>query len=434
MRTVAAISWTEHGLRVARGTWRAGRLSGVTVEHHDPAELPAFGPDTAVAVVLPPTAAGRRVVTLPFRPGRALDDVVALETRGSLPTDPGPLRVVWEALPQSGRDATRVAVAFTREETIRVVAETLGRAGGTALRIDAAPIPAWSLVDDPRGTALVVRDREASWLTAAAGHRPLLSRVLYADPDDGAALATEIARALAAWGAEPSRILIAGAGADAIREALAAAQDARCEVLTPPAALNGALDDDPVLAGALLAAARRSELPLALVAPAAVPRGQRRRLRRLVAAATVLAALLGTLTRVALARRADALEASIAAVAAEALARPDGGASYERLEAAVGALPAAPTIDPAIVRFHEIVSHLPAAPAVDLRHLRLEADRVEVGGHVGTFDAVETLRRALARSARLAAVSIADMRARIDGAGVEFRIEARWLRPGERPS
>lgn len=436
-RRIAAIAWSSEGLRVARGAWRSGRLEDVTVDVVT--DLAALGsppgPETAVAVVLPATEAGRRIVTLPFRPGRALDDLVALETRGALPVDPGPLRVVWEPLPAPDRAATRVAVVFARETTLGAVGEALGRTGASALRVDAAPLPVWALVADPRDTAVVVREPDATWLTAAArDHRPLLARPLHADPEDAAALAAAVAATLGAWGVRPARILLAGRITPPARAALADACRVACEALPPPPELGGALADDPVLAGALVAAARRTTLPLALVAPAPVPRRQRRRVARLVAAAALLAALQGVLARTELARRAEALEAGIAAVVAEVLPGAGRDAPFEKLEAVAASLPAPSRADPAIVRLHEVVSHLPAAVALDLRRLRLDPDRVEIGGHVGTFDAVETLRRGLATSPRVTEASIAEMRARIDGAGVEFRIEARWLRPGERAS
>jgi hypothetical protein len=438
-RRLAAIVWSPAGLRVARAAWRAGRLEAVTTADVPGTDLdalePPLDPGTALAVVLPSTEAGRRIVTLPFRGGRAVDEVVLLEARGALPIDPGPLRVGWEALPAPDRHSTRVAAVFVREATLATIDERLARRGASALRIDAAPMPVWALIGDTKDTGLVVLDPAGAWVAAtAADGRPLFARPLHADPSDEAALAAEVCRTFETWGVVPARLVLAGRCPETVRAALADACGTPWETLAPPEALGGALEDEPLLAGALLAVARRADLPLALVAPGAVSRHQRRRLRRLAAAAVVLAALYGALGRVVLARRAEALQAGVAAVVADALpdARADG--SYERLEAAVASLPTGPPIDPALVRLHEVLSHLPSSVALDLRHLHVDPEHVQVGGNVATFDAVETLRGALAQSPRIADVTIAEMRSRLDAAGVEFRIEGRWLSPGERAS
>lgn len=436
-RRIAAVVWSQTGMRIAVASWRAGRLEDVAVWPREDAGGSAapIDRDTLVGVVLSSTLAGRRIVTLPARARRVTEEVVALETRGSLPTDPGPLRVVWETLPDADAAATRVATVFAREATLTDVAERLASCGASALRIDAAPTPVWALVRDPRQAAMVVRDGDCTWVTAAGRDgRPLFARPLHADPEDPGALAAEVARSLDDWGVRPARLILAGPRAAAYGDALGDVCRLPGEPLAMPPTLGGRLADDPLLAGALLGVARRADLPLALVAPAPIPRRQRGRLLGLTAAAVVLAALWGTLARLELARRADALEAAIGTVAADALPQAAGAATYERLETLAAALPAGPTIDPAIVRLHELVSRLAPGVSLDLRHVRIDPDHVLLGGNVATFDAVETLRSALATSPRIVDVTIAEMRARIDGAGVEFRLEGRWLSPGERPS
>lgn len=438
-RHVAAIVWSAQGLRVARGLWRAGRLESVRVERIATTDLtrldPPLAPATCVAVVLPATDVGRRLLTLPFRAGRRLDELVVLETRGALPVDPGPLTVAWEPMPDAAPGTTRVATAFVRDATLADVTTALRAAGVAPLRIDAAPTPIWCLVEPSRRTAVLLRDTEGLWLTATSDDdRPLLARPLHAVPDDADAVAAEVARTLAHWAVRTERLVLAGPGADAYRSAIADRCGLAGDPLQAPEAAGDAPEDDPLLAGALLAAARRSELPLALLGPAVVPRRQRRRLVRLAVAACVLAVGYGLLTRLELAERAEALEAGIATVVAEVMPATSPPPVYADLEAAVEDRAAPPGGDAGIVRLHEVLAHLPDRTALDLRYLRLDPERVQVSGHVPTFDAVETLRRALAESPRIAEVSITEMRARLDGGGIEFRIDGRWLRAGERSS
>jgi Tfp pilus assembly protein PilN len=77
---------------------------------------------------------------------------------------------------------------------------------------------------------------------------------------------------------------------------------------------------------------------------------------------------------------------------------------------------------------------MPPGLRVDVEELRLDVDHLRLDGRAPTYEAVDSLRRALAASPRLRDVGTEDVHATIDGARVVFRLRARWIPRGEAAS
>jgi hypothetical protein len=264
-------------------------------------------------------------------------------------------------------------------------------------------------------------------------------RALTSSADDPAAFADELGWTLPALGAATTRL--AGAGpslSPALEQALAHHAFALAPLDVDEAPGGGptpaAVRASPVACALALGALQRD-------AVVAFPRATRAatfvtpRLRRLAVAAAVLGVLDLGLLRLDLTHRAARTHKAVIAEATRALPGEPVVAPRAQLEAALAARRSGTTAGgSALVRLREVSERVPEGLAVDLHRLALEGERLQLAGSAPTFESVEVLRRALAGSARLRDVTTDDVRTTVDGGHVSFRLQARWVPPGEAAS
>jgi Tfp pilus assembly protein PilN len=396
----------------------------------------AWGPSEIVAS-LPIARTTHRVLALPFRDRRRLDETVPLELLGQLPAEPGD--VVVGHLPLGPcPEGTRVLAAVARRADVADVVETLAAAGLRPTRIDLALAGVWPLLDDALagGAALVLADGARSALVAARDGRLHGVRALASDPaDDPRAFAREAAWALAALGGAPALVL---AGADASGEVSEALAEA---IGVAPVAIDAAVRPawrHPALGGCAtalgLVAGRGLVLDEARDDVVIARRG--RRVAALAAAAALLLAADLGVARWRLARHDAALLQAIHATAATAL--PPGArivAPRAQLEAAAGALARTPgTAASLLGLLRELSTRVPATIVVELDQLTVDGDVVRLHGRAASYETVDTVTRALGASPALRDVTAEESRAAVDGRGVEFGLRASWRAVAGAPS
>jgi len=413
----------EREVRVAEAERLLGapRLTGVRRLPLD--ALPALArrrPSTVLAA-LPAARASHRLLVLPFRDARRLAQTVPLELLGQLPAEPDDATVAFARL-GAVDDGTAVLAAVARRGDVATYVAPLAAAGLVPARVDLAPLPAWALVPPARGdAALLVADGVGSAVSVRRAGRLAGLRALDTPAADADALAAETRWALAALGGVPPTIVLAGADA---RPALAAALATRCGAAVVPVALPGVAPDDAAACAVAVGLVLGGVPALAFDGgPRAVTRSLRRA-AALAAAAAALALVDTGVVRHGLAQRDAMLVAAIHAEAAAALPEARLVAPRAELEAALAARAAGGGDAAALTVLRELSTRVPAGLRPDLDELAIDDAGVSLHGRLPSFDAVDTLRRALAASALLDDVTAADTRTTVDGRGVEFRLHA----------
>lgn len=436
---------TSARLRVATAERRPGQPPALGVTTGSAGEIAAAMRRTGVgrgrrllaAVALARTT--HRLFTLPFASPRTLAEVVPLELRGQLPADPADACVGFEIVRRSAIDADVLAFV-ARVRDLEAAAEPARALGNAARGLLPAPLALrWLLAPGFRGLVLVA-DGCDSTVTRWDDGRPRALRALAADARDPAALARELTWTLPALGGDDEPFVVAGA--DASDELVAACRAARPTAVhlagahlaigMDPRAVRTA----PVACGLALAALDpHAAIPFplagaqgALVTP---------RLKRLVAAAAALAVVDWGIVRFELARRETRVRAALEQTAARALRDEPIVAPRAQLEAALardGGESGRAAPGSALERWREVSDRIPPGLIVDLSRLTFDGEDLQLAGTAPTFESVDTLRRALAASARLRDVTTDEVRTTVAGDRVGFRLRARWVAPGAAPS
>jgi hypothetical protein len=433
-----AIEITEHELRVARGERSFGlvRVHGLDripldgspeSLRHALADLAVHRPG-AVLSVLPAAASTHRVLTLPFRDRSRLARTAPLELLGQLPLTPDEAVVAVRPLARVP-GGTMVLAAAVRRTDLDAHLSLLAEAGLRSSRVDLAPLPALDLVPDHAGpVALVVADGTRSAVVVRRDGRLTALRALGGDAGDPELLAIEARWALEALGFA-GRVLVAGSGAAGVQPVLAATLQTPVDHCEPPATVAAAGEPADVAActvpaGLLVGEGRRARSGLVLAGEGDEPAGSWRRTGTLAAAALVLALVDVALVRASLVRRDDALAKAAVAVAAAAMPGTPVTAARAQLEEAVAARrrlrPAGDV--PVLEMLREVSARVPDSLRLDLDELVVEPDVVRLHGRCESFDAVESLRKALAASPLVRDVQTDETRTTVDGTGVEFRL------------
>jgi len=397
------------------------------------ARVGAARPGARVLTALPPAAVVHRVLALPFRDRRRLVRTVPLELSGQLAAEIEDAVVAFEPLSE-GAGGTTVLAAAARRADVEERAALLATAGLAADRIDLAPLPAWNLVGRQAGdAALVLADGTQSSVSIRRGGRVVALRALDRAPSEPDAFAAEVGWSLAALGELPATIILAGADAASVIDAVRSATAGIAVVpLARVATTRGGDDLDACAVAAGLVLGAGSEGIGLRLGGTQARAASWRAAAALAAAAVVLAVVNLGLWHVRLAQRDATLRAAIRSAAAAVLPEAPLAAPRAELEAAVAALGrgdghTAGTL--ALLR--EASSRVPASIHLDVDELVVEPQALRLAGRAASFEAVEALRRALASSPLLAGVAAEETRATVDGRGVEFRLRAeRRTAPG----
>jgi len=429
---------TESGLRVASAERRRGHPVMVRV-HGLGAETDLRSRPQRALAALPLARTTHRLLVLPFSDERTLAQVVPLEVRGQLPSEPSDGRIGFEVVGRTPTSA-HVLALVVRAPDLDAAASAAARTGATVVGLTAAPLALrWLLPAGFTGTVLLADGANTTVSVWDAG-APRALRALGAHAQDAHALAEELAWSLPALGSAGGALVLAGPDASgALVEA--------CRRHHPAAGLlslahlagdadAAAMLASPVACGLALGALdARAHVPFPLAAvapPLLTPRA-----RRLAVAAALLAAVDVGIVRLELAHRSAQTQAALEAEVARALPGEPIVAPRAQLEAAVararhGAGSAA--YGSALARLREVSERVPEGLVVDLTRLTLEGERLQVVGDAPTFETVDVFRRSLTGSARLRDVAADEVRTTVDGKRVSFRLRARWVAPGEASS
>jgi len=421
------IAWAERRL----GTTRRTRLERRPVRAPDAiaavlADVARRRPDI-VLTALPAALVTHRLLALPFRQPRRIARTAPLELLGQIPVDASGARleddddlvVACAPVETTGAGSLVLAAAVRRADLDAHLAR-FADAGLHAVRVELAPLPAWSLVAED-DAALVLADGERSALTLRHGGRLAALRALGTSARDPARFGAEVRWSLAAAGGT-DRIIVAGADATtALRAAIAEATGARVAPLA---------DDDlaacAIAAGLVTTGDGRGRL--ALAGPRPEQAGSWRRAAVLAALAIGLGAVDAGLAHRELARRDAALTRAIAADAAAALPGTPIRAPAAQVEAAAAAARRRDTRlggrASVLELLREVSDRVPPTVRLDLDELSVDGSTVLLHGRTDGFDAVDALRAALAASPALADVTADETRTAVDGRRVEFRLRA----------
>jgi hypothetical protein len=284
------------------------------------------------------------------------------------------------------------------------------------------------VVDGQRSAVTIRRDGQLAGL-----------RALTAAAEEPAALVAEARWVLAALGGAPGTLVLAGSGTAAVRAAVSGAGLAPTVAWLPEVAALplGAAEDlsaCAVAAGLVIGAGRSATASLTFA------RGREPATRRarvpvaLAATAAVLGVLDWGIVRHGLVRQDARLRTAIHDEAAAVL--PEGRLAAPRAELEAAVASARQRMAPAgasgpLALLHELTTHLPAALRLDVDELVIAPDAVSLHGRTESFEAVDALARALARSRLLGEVAAADTRTTVDGRQVEFRLRATRRVEGE---
>lgn len=430
----------EREIRVARGELLLGTLRLTALERipfdtpdvlsASLAQLAGRRPPT-VLTALPAASVTHRTLVLPFRNRRRLARTIPLELAGHLAVGPANDLIAFAPLGETG-DGTAVLAALARQAEVAAHVALLAGAGLPPARIDLAPLPVWNLVPPELGdVALILADGGRSAVSLRRAGRLAGLRALGASAGDARSFVAEVRWSLVALGPAPPTVLVAGADADsALTAALATTFRVRvvplAEVATVAAPPDGNLAACAVAAGLIAGAARRAPVGLAFPSGEHPTRAPLGRTAALAAAVLGLALVDLGLVRHDLARREAMLARAIHAEASAALPGRALVAPRAELEAAAStrARRQARLGDGALAALRELSAHVPATLSLDLDELAVEPDAVRLHGRADSFEAVDTLRRALAASPLLSEVAADETRTAVDGRQVEFRLRA----------
>jgi hypothetical protein len=437
---------TGSAWRVALAERRRGRIDVLAIAH--PA---GDGDDPATALrarlaarahralgAIPLAATTHRLLALPFTDEQTLARVVPLELRGQLPSDADDARIGFEVVRREGR-STHVLALLVRWRDLDGVAAAAAMAGVSLAGVTPGPLALrWLLPPGFTGTVLLADGRDTTVTLWDAG-APRALRALTASAHHPAAIAEELAWSLSGLGGAPEPFVVVGP--DASPDLVEGCR--RHHPSAGPLSLaHLPLDGDaasvlasPVACGLALGALEpRAHGPFALAA--AVPRLVTPRLRRLAAAAAVLAVFDLGVVRFDLTRREARVRAALRSEAARALPDEPIVAPRAQLEAAASTRRAvgSAAYGTTLTRLREVSERIPDGLVVDVTRLTLEGERLQLVGNAPTFETVDVLRRALVGSARLTDVATDEVRTTVDGKRVSFRLRARWVAHGEASS
>lgn len=428
---IVGIDVAADEIRVAEGERRLGRTRFVGLRR---VSLAGAAPEACLAALrarrarvltaLPAAAVAHRRLILPFRDRRRLARTVPLELAGRLAAEV-PDAVVAFARIGADADGTAVLAAAARARDLDACVAPLAAAGLPPAGVGLAPLPAWHLVAPRIGdAALVLADGPRSAVSVRRDGRLAGLRALGATPDAPDAFVAEVRWTLAALGEPPPALVLAGADAGpALAAALAAATGGRVVPIAEAGVATGAdLAAAVVAAGLVVGDGDDADLRFAAGETAAPWRTA----AALAAAAVVLAAVNVGLWRARLGARDVALRDAIRATAAAALPGAPLVAPRAELEAALASLGPGGSDGGAraLTLLREASARIPASVRLDLERLVVEPGLLRLEGRAADFDAVETVRRALAGSPLLADVAAEEARATVDGRGVAFRLRA----------
>lgn len=427
MRTIG-IAVTDGALRAADVERRGSEIG---VAFGTPEGLPGRGRPDSIVAGLPAHAITHRVLELPFRDGPRLAAVCPLELYGQLPFEPADGVVGHVVLERHG-EATTVLAAVVHRPTLTALTERIIATGlpRPAFVVDVLAVLGLVPTSHP-DVAVVLVDTRISVALRCSGRLAGL-RAIGAHAEDVGALAAELRWSFAALGAIPPLVVLGG---PAVSESLRAELAARlgCDVrtldeLTPHTAAGSRLTAVAVeYALATLAPSLPGMLVLGERPPLAAR--ARRRLWRLATAAALLAMLDLALYRQGLVRRDAALTRVIAAQAADALRGERIVAPRAQLESALAAASRARVplrdVGGPLEVLRMLSEQVPSSMRLGLDELEITGDAVRLHGRADSFDAVDSLRAALAGAPILTDVATDDTRTTVDGRGVEFRLHAR---------
>ncbi len=402
-------------------------------------------------------AVTHRILTLPFRDRKRLDQTVPFELETQLPFELDDAVVDYQVLGHDG-DAAVVLAAFVPKEAVRQHLAALAAAGLDPRAVDLAPLAAVNVLrlaepgrhgacalvalDRGRATVAVLEDgrlrglralshgagvngdldavtRDVRWsLLALAGDAALESLALWVGGDaaDRPDVAPALERALGIAPQAVGTLSLAGVPITSRREQAAFA-----------APLGLALRED---AGALHLDFRRGEFAY---------HREREALWRSLGAAGALAlvALLLMVTSFVLegrrlAARRDQLRSDIRSIFTTALPnvrtivneKAQLGseiATLEKQRSIYGGL--APSAPRAIDLLKAITVGVPTDVQLDIEELALDGETLRLRGSTRAYEGVEAVKRALAARPEFRDVQAKDVRASVDGQRVDFRLQ-----------
>lgn len=378
---------------------------------------------SAVRLGVPAQLTTHRWLTLPFRRVGQLAATAPLELLAQLPHEPADVTVGWC---RTGRDASgsTVLAAATRGATLDALLATPGLPDSVETWF--GPLAAWSLVPANAGDlVLLIADGTRSNLSVRRNGRVVALRGLDAVPTrDDSAFADEVCRTLAVLAPDGGAIAVGGADASATLAATLRARTAATvtslEALAPATAAASCV----VAAGlAMAGAAERLCFDDARdVAPARIPR----RVAGLAAAAALAAVVDLGLYRHRLVAEDAALQEAIAVEAASALPGVALVAPRAQLEAALHQTAGGDVRfdTPVLDTLREASTRLPSDIRLEVDELVVDGARFRLHGRTDSYEHVDALRRALAGARTLTDVRADDTHTGVDGATVEFTLQA----------
>ncbi len=420
-----------------------------------------------VVSALPGDAVTHRLLTLPFRDRKRLDQVVPSELESQLPFEIDEAVIDYQVIGEHEGQALILA-ALAPKDAIRSHLVALAAAGIEPRAIDLAPLAALNLLrhGEPNVTeaviAIVDRDRTTLLLVHQAqllGLRTLSAGVSSpSDVDNVASQARWSVAALSQNGAAHDATLWLGgeaAGTPGLTEAMGGALDLpprRLDELvihSVPAALRS---DQPAFATSLGLALRdratTGSVGMDFRRGEFTYHRERDALWQMLAGASVLL-LVGLVLMAAafmlegrrLGQERDAVQAEIRALFTAAMPTTTTIVNEKaQLQAELSALEKrrqlygrlAPSAPRAIDLLRALTLGVPPDVALDLEELNLDADTLKIRGSTSTYEGVEAVKRGLGARPEFRDVQAKDVRASVDGQRVAFGLDI-VTSTGERP-
>jgi len=411
-----------------------------------------------VVSVLPGDLATHRILSLPFRDRKRLDQTVPFELEAHLPFELDDAIVDYQVL-EGGNGANHVLAVLAPKAAVRSHLAALAQAGVDPRLVDLASLTPLNVVRDAakaRGGSLAYVGLDAQRTTVAVlvDGRLVGLRVLshgVGDGDDVEDCFREVRWSLLAL-AEPDAGPLAAlwVGGEAAERSGVVAALGRALGTTPQSLDTIAVPAVPVALRAKQAAFA-TPLGLALrevgvAAPFGIDlrqgelayhrerQAQWRGLARagiLAAVAVVLMVASFVLDANRLAARRDAYRAEIRQVFTSAL--PDVHtivnekaqlqteiAALEKQRQLYGSL--APSAPRAIDSLRALTAAVPADVPLDIDELTLDGGSIRIRGSTQTYENVDAIKRGLAASPEFHNVETKDVRASVDGQKVDFRL------------
>ena len=408
-----------------------------------------------VIAALPGELVAHRILRLPFRDRKRLDQVVPFELESHLPFELDETVIDYQALDTEG-DAPAVLAVLARKETVREHLAALTAAGVEPRVLDLAALAPLNLLRHANGAAsedavLVLADSDRTTVALLRrGHLVGWRTLSLGDADPTDEIAGEVRWSLLALaengGPPPATVWLGGAGAerpgllDALGRALGAsprALDTLAVDAIPPTlrrrqsafavplglALRARGDgfgvdfrrgpfayhrEREALWGAMTGAGILAVVALVLMIASFVLEARRLEDRRDALRAEMRALFTAAMpgTRTIVNERAQ-LDAELAALEKRRQ-------SYGRL---------APSAPRAIDLLRALTVGAPGDVGLDVEELALEGDTLRVRGSTRAYEGVEALTRGLQDRPEFRKVEAGDVRASVDGQRVAFGLE-----------